>query len=179
MVDVRVKELLRFDPETSDKEFMKAIRETIRHVCKPCWEIKYCPYGPFVEEFPLMPLTSSEVKEEFPGLDPEDYPKEIPEEVAIMACDVFGHVCPVFFVSEEFTETSETRRRGRFIPTFVKMRVARRDENTCQICSKHLKDNEIEFDHIIPVSKGGSSEEQNVQVTCYKCNRDKRDRVEL
>jgi hypothetical protein len=24
-------------------------------VCKPCWELKYCPYGPHVEQFPLHP----------------------------------------------------------------------------------------------------------------------------
>ena len=24
-------------------------------VCKPCWELKYCPYGPLVEQFPLFP----------------------------------------------------------------------------------------------------------------------------
>jgi len=176
-IDIRVKELLRFDPEISDKEFMKSIKAIIRHVCKPCWEIKYCPYGPFVEEFPLMLLTSAEAKDE--DIDPEDFPEEIPEEVRIMACDVFGHVCPVFFVSEGVTETAEPRRRGRFIPAYVKIRVARRDENTCQICSKHLKDCEIEFDHIIPVSKAGSSEESNIQVTCFKCNRDKSDKIEI
>jgi hypothetical protein len=22
-------------------------------VCKPCWELRYCPYGPLVEYFPL------------------------------------------------------------------------------------------------------------------------------
>jgi len=22
--------------------------------CKPCWELKYCPYGPLVEFFPLF-----------------------------------------------------------------------------------------------------------------------------
>jgi hypothetical protein len=91
-VDIRVKELLRFDPEISDKEFMKSIKATIRHVCKPCWEIKYCPYGPFVEEFPLMLLTSAEAKDE--DLDPEQFPEEIPEVVRMMACNVFGHVCP-------------------------------------------------------------------------------------
>ena len=25
----------------------------VKAVCKPCWEIKYCPYVPLVEEFPL------------------------------------------------------------------------------------------------------------------------------
>lgn len=179
MIDIQVKGLLRFDPRTDDKVFIKSIRKIIRHVCKPCWEIKYCPYGAFVEEFPLMILTRSEVKEDFPELNPEDYPEKIPEEIEMMACTVFGHICPVFFVSEEFTETSEPRRRGRFIPAYVKMRVARRDENTCQICSKHLKDNEIEFDHKIPVSKAGSPEEHNLQVTCFDCNRSKRDMVQV
>src|SRR5690242_11686254 len=24
-------------------------------VCKSCWELRYCPYGPMVEHFPLSP----------------------------------------------------------------------------------------------------------------------------
>lgn len=28
-------------------------------VCKPCWELKYCPYGPLVEMFPGPPITRS------------------------------------------------------------------------------------------------------------------------
>ncbi len=33
------------------------------------------------------------------------------------------------------------------------LKVVRRDNNQCQICGRILRDNEIEFDHIIPVSK--------------------------
>jgi 5-methylcytosine-specific restriction endonuclease McrA len=72
---------------------------------------------------------------------------------------VFGHYCPVFFVNEPFTETKEQRRIGRNISRSVMLRVVRRDNNQCQTCGRVLKDNEIEFDHIIPVAKGGSSEE--------------------
>lgn len=25
-------------------------------MCKPCWELHYCPYGPVVEDFPLLPV---------------------------------------------------------------------------------------------------------------------------
>ena len=132
-----------------------------------------------MEEFPLMIPTRDEVEKSYPELNPDEYPKEIPEEISNMACTVFGHICPVFFVSEEFTETSEPRRRGRYLPFHVKMRVVRRDNYTCQHCGKHLKDNEVEFDHKIPVSKGGSSEEENIRLTCFKCNRDKEDRVEI
>ena len=73
------------------------------------------------------------------------------------------------------TETSTIRRRGRYIPFPVKMRVVRRDNHTCQHCGKHAADTEVEFDHKIPISKGGSSEEHNVRLTCFDCNRDKSD----
>ena len=38
-----------------DKEFLKAWKKKSTHVCKPCWELKYCPYGPFVEQSPILP----------------------------------------------------------------------------------------------------------------------------
>ena len=83
------------------------------------------------------------------------------------------------FVNEPFTETKEKRRVGRRISRSVMLRVVRRDNNQCQICGCILRDNEIELDHIIPVSKGGSSEEHNVRVTCLDCNRNKGGHVDL
>ncbi len=94
-------------------------------------------------------------------------------------CNIFGHVCPVFFAAEAISETSTARRRGRYIPFAIKVRVVRRDNYTCQHCGTHLRDNEVEFDHKIPISRGGSSEEYNVRLTCFDCNRDKKDRVEI
>ncbi|PJN92799.1 hypothetical protein CNY89_22280, partial [Amaricoccus sp. HAR-UPW-R2A-40] len=83
-------------------------------------------------------------------------------------CNVFGHICPVFFAAEIATETEEIRRIGRKNLKFAKMmRIVRRDDYRCQHCNKKLQDNEIEFDHIIPVSKGGSSEEHNIRLTCF------------
>ena len=98
---------------------------------------------------------------------------------SVAGCNVFGHVCPVFFAAEAITETSEARRRGRYIPFKIKMRVVRRDNYTCQHCGKHLKDDEVEFDHKIPISLGGSSEEHNIRLTCFDCNREKSDHVDI
>jgi hypothetical protein len=109
----------------------------------------------------------------------EDYPEDVPEIFRDGECNIFGHICPVFFAAEAITETSAARRRGRYIPFAVKMRVVRRDNHTCQHCHKHLADNEVEFDHKIPIAKGGSSEEHNIRLTCYECNREKRDNVEI
>jgi hypothetical protein len=110
---------------------------------------------------------------------PEEYPDECPRIFRESGCNIFGHICPVFFSAEAFTETSDERRRGRYIPFEVKMRVVRRDNYTCQECGVHLRDDEVEFDHIIPVARGGSSEEHNIRLTCFDCNRDKRDQVTI
>lgn len=209
MIDPKLKTLLGFSPDKHDEEILAEWKAAATHVCKPCWELKYCPYGPWVEESPLLPPTRKHAEEHQEYLkeclrtgvlgseeplddnrrrmfqewidefNPDDYPAEIPKEVAEMQCTVFGHICPVIFVAEEETETAELRRRGRSVPFQVRMRVVRRDNYTCQICGRHLLDDEVEFDHIIPFSKGGSSEEHNIRLTCFKCNRKKSDQVKL
>ena len=49
-----IKKTLGFDENMSDKEFKAAWKRKTSQVCKPCWELKYCPYGPFVEQSPLI-----------------------------------------------------------------------------------------------------------------------------
>lgn len=189
--------------DLSDAEFLKDLRERRRRYCKPCWELKYCPYGPEVEDYPLLPETRVDATAHIEYLneslrtgilgggselddwrrawfaqtvaefDPGEYPVSIPSEIADLSCTVFGHVCPVFFTAESATETAEVRQRGRSIPFAMRSRVARRDNYTCQSCGKHLRDEEVEFDHVIPLSKGGSSEEHNLRVACMVCNRSK------
>ena len=194
--------------EAPDKEVIAKLRQRMKFACKPCWELKYCPYGPLVEDFPTLPWTleesrkmnqiniealktgkmqgkpfSKEVRKELEDhvkkYQEENYVGEIPTEIKEMVCNVFMHLCPVFFSAEDFAETSTVRRRARYIPFNIKMRVVRRDNYTCQKCGVHLLDNEVEFDHIIPVSKGGSTEEHNIRLTCYDCNREKTNRVEI
>ncbi|HXO22654.1 MAG TPA: HNH endonuclease signature motif containing protein [Thermoanaerobaculia bacterium] len=300
-----IKRRLGYDERISDRDFLKSWRERSTQVCKPCWELKYCPYGPFVEQSPILPGLRREaishndylkrclasgtlgdvgplpdetrdrykrllklartdsaafaelmlsrmagedhLKESLssdaglgpieeyyappdldnsrpPELTPEesgridletarmrsalksgiddnrrpldevrrswfekqvnsfdesDYPETIPQEVLDAECSVFGHICPVVFVGEPLTETEEARRKGRYIPFRVKIRVVRRDNYTCQRCGRHLKDNEVEFDHKIPIARGGSSEEHNIELTCFECNRAKSSRVDL
>jgi hypothetical protein len=111
--------------------------------------------------------------------DSEDYPPSIPDAISEMQCSVFGHICPVVYSAESWTETTEDRQTGRYIPFQTKMRVVRRDNYTCQHCHKHLQDDEVEFDHIIPLAKGGSSDEHNIRLTCHECNADKSDKVNI
>lgn len=56
------------------------------------------------------------------------------------------------------------------IPSSVKKAVWKRDGGKCVNCGSEV---ELEYDHIIPVAKGGSSTIQNIQILCKKCNRRK------
>lgn len=58
--------------------------------------------------------------------------------------------------------------------------IKKRDNYTCRICgnSTHVEPNLLlEIDHIIPVSKGGRTVEDNLQTLCWKCNRSKSDKI--
>ena len=52
--------------------------------------------------------------------------------------------------------------------------VWRRDGGKCSRCDSRDR---IEFDHIIPVSKGGSSTARNIELLCESCNRTKGDQI--
>jgi tetratricopeptide (TPR) repeat protein len=56
------------------------------------------------------------------------------------------------------------------IPEAVRHAVWRRDEAACVRCGAQEN---LEFDHIIPVSRGGANTERNLQLLCERCNREK------
>ena len=47
----------------------------------------------------------------------------------------------------------------------------------CGICLKPLEDSKTEFDHIIPLARGGSHTQNNLQITHPRCNRVKNSRL--
>ena len=70
--------------------------------------------------------------------------------------------------------TSPVRRR--VIPSPVKLEVWSRDKGRCAKCGAN---DGLHFDHIIPFSKGGSSETAaNVQILCERHNLEKSDSIE-
>jgi|HubBroStandDraft_2_1064218.scaffolds.fasta_scaffold41188_3 hypothetical protein len=201
--DPNVVNLLGLPERSQPKTVKKYLKKVFRSRCKPCWELKYCPYGPMVEQFPLPRMIRSDAiqhneflkeqlkkraydgwrKREFTAqvktFNPRNFPERVPEEEDFMGCHIFGHYCPAFFMAEPFTETEDLRKSDSSIPFQTKLRVARRDNYTCQECGKLLREHELEFDHVIPKSLGGTSEEHNVRLTCLKCNRKKGKKVRL
>lgn len=61
------------------------------------------------------------------------------------------------------------------IPEHVRIEVWRRDGGKCVRCGSREK---LEYDHIIPVSKGGSNTSRNIELLCEKCNRSKGANIE-
>jgi len=70
-------------------------------------------------------------------------------------------------------EAREEAGRER-IPEEVRLLVWERDGGRCVKCGST---EDLEFDHIIPVSRGGSNTERNLQILCTTCNRRKKDRI--
>lgn len=56
------------------------------------------------------------------------------------------------------------------IPDAVRLFVWQRDQGKCVKCGSA---EQLEYDHIIPISRGGSNTERNVQLLCEACNRGK------
>ncbi len=97
---------------------------------KPCLKIQYCPYGELIELFPLLgPNRENAVKHneflkeqlekgaysghkfeelfkiQVKNFNPNNYPEIISEELLAKECKFFGHLCAVYFVSENVTES--------------------------------------------------------------------------
>lgn len=61
------------------------------------------------------------------------------------------------------------------IPESVRIIVWKRDGGKCSKCGSREN---LEYDHIIPISKGGNNTARNIELLCEKCNRAKGAKIE-
>ena len=75
----------------------------------------------------------------------------------------------------EDNEILEELELSRRIPTFIKRQVWERDKGKCTDCGSNK---DLHFDHILPYSKGGTSNNPaNIQLLCQKHNLSKSDKI--
>lgn len=55
----------------------------------------------------------------------------------------------------------------------TRFEVFKRDGFVCQYCGSHPPSAVLELDHVIPVSRGGGNEIDNLITACFDCNRGK------
>lgn len=73
-----------------------------------------------------------------------------------------------------FNENLNNEGKREIIPQDVMDKVWNRDGGKCVKCGSQEN---LEFDHIIPFSKGGSSTYRNIQILCKKCNIEKSNKI--
>jgi len=94
----------------------------------------------------------------------------------IVAGALAGGLAGVFYAGYLVRKVrgSAVRLPSRHIPQDVKIAVSARDGGKCRICGSRR---DLQYDHIVPYSKGGSSTDpNNIQLLCGYHNRLKRDR---
>ncbi len=87
----------------------------------------------------------------------------------------------VDYLANDFDKKKSTSYQRSLMTTKLRTQIKERDNYTCQKChnSIHQEPNLLlEIDHIIPISKGGLTEEDNLQTLCWRCNRSKSNKIE-
>lgn len=81
---------------------------------------------------------------------------------------------------DEKANYEQTKEYQRLILTPKKRyEILKRDNFKCQICGRTQADGvKLEVDHIIPISKGGKTVEENLRTLCHDCNIGKSDKLE-
>ena len=83
-------------------------------------------------------------------------------------------------IAEKVTFRKSAAGQRALMTATLRDKIKTRDSYTCRICAisvsaePHLL---LEVDHIMPVSKGGLSTEENLQTLCWRCNRSKSNKI--
>ena len=86
-------------------------------------------------------------------------------------------IIPVCLAKESSEENKKEKKCRSPISPKLRFDVLQRDNYTCKYCGVSGVKAELEVDHIVPVSRGGKDELDNLKTACFDCNRGKGDRV--
>ena len=87
----------------------------------------------------------------------------------------------VVYLSEKIKFSKSAAGQRALMTSKLRQHIKERDHYTCRHCGVSVEDEPhllLEIDHIVPVSKGGLTTEDNLQTLCWRCNRSKGDKME-
>lgn len=100
--------------------------------------------------------------------------KNVLNEIAAVGFkSIFESIIESSYEENKINTANKTNEREN-ISSETKREVWRRDQGMCSKCSSREK---LEYDHIIPVSKGGSNTARNIELLCQNCNRKKSNHI--
>lgn len=86
----------------------------------------------------------------------------------------------ITYLADQIKFKNSVQGQRRLMTQKLREEIKKRDNFTCQHCGVSLMSEPhllLEIDHIVPVSKGGMTEESNLQTLCWKCNRSKSNKL--
>lgn len=116
----------------------------------------------------MQPDRAAEIVKRVQHLGPQEVAAAITLDEAIHVKEALERVGMHARITEATARAPGERRQS--IPEQVRHEVWRRDEGQCVDCGSRER---LEFDHIIPVSRGGSNTARNIELRCEACNRRK------
>ena len=76
----------------------------------------------------------------------------------------------------ELLGRAPSRRNRAALSLQLRWDVLKHDDYRCVKCGARPPDVQLEVDHIIPVSRGGTNDPKNLRTLCHPCNQGKKDR---
>ncbi len=80
----------------------------------------------------------------------------------------------------KLTFSAFAKEQRALMTSKLRIHIKERDNYTCQTCGNSTNNEPnllLEIDHKIPVSRGGLTEESNLQTLCWRCNRSKSSKI--
>ena len=82
----------------------------------------------------------------------------------------------ILYLSEKIKFSKSVAGQRALMTSKLRRQIKERDGYTCKRCGASIEKEPhllLEIDHIIPLSKGGLTTEDNLQTLCWRCNRSK------
>lgn len=86
----------------------------------------------------------------------------------------------IYYLNEHIKWKKSIQGQRALMTSKLRSEIKQRDNYTCCSCGNSTNEEPnllLEIDHIIPLSKGGMTEKDNLQTLCWRCNRSKGNKI--